>query len=78
MASAAKSATPFSAKDRIDHHIFGTGTVLEANDKRTTIEFDDASTRKFVTSMVELTRSDTLAPEKPPPRKKRAKAKRAR
>ena len=58
----AKSKQVFAAKDRIDHPVFGLGTIVEINERHTTIAFDEAGTRKFVTSMVKMTQSDTPAP----------------
>jgi hypothetical protein len=54
----------FSPKDRIDHSVFGLGTIVEIDERHTTIAFDDAGTRKFVTSMVKLASSDTPKPKK--------------
>ena len=59
-----KSVLPFSPKDRIDHSVFGLGTIVEIDERRTTIAFDKSGTRKFVTSMVKLSPSDTPAPKK--------------
>lgn len=64
-ARGAKAAVlPFSKNDRVDHFKFGTGTILEVDERRTTIAFDESGTRKFVTSLVKLTPSDTPAPVK--------------
>jgi len=60
----------FSAKDRIDHAVFGLGTIIQIDSWRTTITFDDAGTKKFVTSMVQLSPSDTPAPRRRRSRKK--------
>ena len=57
-----KDAQAFSAKDRIDHSTYGLGTISEVNERHTTILFDDAGTKKFVTHLVKLVRSDTPAP----------------
>ena len=72
-----KSIRSFSPKDRIDHSVFGVGTIVETDERHTTIAFDEAGTRKFVTSMVKLTSSDTPAPTKRarPKKKKTAKSK---
>ncbi len=67
-----KKIKAFSPKDRIDHHVFGLGTIVEINESRTTIAFDNAGTRRFVTSMVKLVQSDIPAPAKPVRRKKKA------
>lgn len=66
----AKNAPAFSPRDRIDHRVYGTGTIIEKNDRHTTIAFDEAGTRKFMTDMVELSRSDTPAPPKPSRKRK--------
>ena len=52
----------FSPKDRVDHSVFGLGTIVDINEHYTTIAFDESGTRKFVTSMVKLAASDTPAP----------------
>ena len=59
---AAKDAQSFSAKDRIDHATYGLGTISEVNERYTTILFDDAGSKKFMTGMVKMVRSDTPAP----------------
>lgn len=61
----AKKSTVSTPKARIDHSVFGLGTVVEANDHYTTIAFDESGTRKFVTPMVKLSHSDSPAPAKP-------------
>jgi hypothetical protein len=57
-----KKTLDYSAKDRIDHAVFGLGTIVEIDERHTTIAFDTAGTRKFMTSMVQLVPSDTPAP----------------
>jgi len=52
----------FSAKARVDHSVFGLGTIVTIDRHRTTIAFDQTGTRTFVTSLVELEPSDTPAP----------------
>jgi hypothetical protein len=64
-------STAFSAKDRIHHTVHGHGTILKVDERRTTIAFDDAGTRTFVTSMVELAKSDEPAPARRSARKKK-------
>ena len=71
----AKDAHQFSANDRIDHSVYGTGTVVDVNSTHTLIDFDEAGVKKFITSMVKLAPSDTPAPEKPVRRKKKTKTK---
>jgi len=58
----AQKIPAFSSKDRVDHYVFGLGTIVAADERRTTIAFDESGTRKFVTSMVKLSRSETSAP----------------
>lgn len=60
----------FSENDRIDHSVYGTGTITGVNDRLTTIDFDGVGTKRFFTSVVKLVRSDTPAPPKPVRRKK--------
>jgi hypothetical protein len=67
----AKNLLPFSPKDRIDHYVFGLGTIVAIDERRIMIEFDESGTRKFVTSMVKLTPSDTPAPAKRPRTRKK-------
>jgi hypothetical protein len=50
---------------------YGAGTVTLANEYHTIIDFDEHGLRTFVTRMVQLERSDTIAPE----RRKRARRK---
>ena len=64
-------STAFSAKDRIHHAIHGHGTILKVDERRTTIAFDEAGTKTFVTSMVELAKSDEPAPARRTTRKKK-------
>jgi hypothetical protein len=65
-----KSPPRFLPKSRIDHAVFGLGTIVEVNDLHTTIAFDQAGTRKFITSLVQLVASDAPAPAAPAKRKK--------
>jgi hypothetical protein len=79
--SASKSTLAYAPKDRVDHSVFGLGTLIEIDERRTTIAFDESGTRKFVTDMVELEPSDTPAPVKAPGKRKTAnkmKTKRSR
>jgi hypothetical protein len=62
----------FSVEDRIVHFQYGTGTVVAIEPTYTVIDFDQNGRRKFVTTMVQLDPTDTLAPP-PPTRKSRAK-----
>jgi hypothetical protein len=60
----------FSVSDRVRSATFGDGTISRMDEKYTTIDFDEGSSRRFLTSLVQLSRTDTLAPTKP----ERAKA----
>ena len=51
-------------KRRVEHDVFGLGTVVDVDERFTTIKFDEAGTRKFVTSMVQLEDSDIPRPTK--------------
>jgi len=69
----AKTSDSWSVNDRINHHVYGLGTITEVNARHTTIEFDENGTRKFLSDVVKLEKSDTPAPAKPA-RKKARKA----
>jgi hypothetical protein len=60
----------FSVSDRVSSATYGQGTITQVDEKYTTIEFDQAGTRKFLTSLVQLERSDVPAPVKPERTKK--------
>ena len=66
-----KKTKSFAPKDRIEHSVFGTGTIVELDQWHTVIAFDEGGTRKFVTSMVKLAPSDTEPPAKPVRKKKK-------
>lgn len=67
----AKSApVVFAPNDRIDHSVYGTGTIIDVTYRLTTIRFDGAGTKRFLTDIVKLTRSDTPAPARTVRRKK--------
>jgi hypothetical protein len=57
-----RNVLSFSPKDRVDHSVFGPGTIVEIDDRRTTIAFDETGVRKFATGMIQLAASDTPAP----------------
>ena len=59
----------FTVNDRVSG-TYGQGTITHVDEKYTTIEFDQAGTRKFLTSLVQLERSETPAPVKPERTKK--------
>jgi len=72
MGTTAKDTVSFRPKSRIDHAVYGLGTIVDVNERHTTIAFDAAGTRKFITTMVKLVGSDTPEPPKPPRRKAKA------
>ena len=72
---AKKAHAEFRAKDRVNHSVFGPGTIGSADAHYTVIVFDKGGTRKFVTSLVKLKPTDTLAPAKPVRKKKSAASK---
>jgi hypothetical protein len=61
----AKAAGSFSVNDRIKHSVYGLGTIREMDERHTVILFDEAGTKKFVTSMVQLEESSAPTPVKP-------------
>jgi hypothetical protein len=50
---------------RVAQVSYGAGTVTSANEYHTVIDFDEHGLRTFVTRMVQLERSNTVAPERP-------------
>lgn len=61
----AKTGDTFAVADRVHHSEYGLGSITGVNPSRTTIEFDGAGVKKFVTGIVRLTHCDTPAPVKP-------------
>ncbi len=59
----------------IRHAKYGCGTIVERDDERTTVNFDTAGVKKFVTSLAsfEIAESQPPAKKRPAP-KRRAKA----
>ena len=60
-----KGTETFAVNDRVSHAEHGLGKIAEVNPRYTTISFDQAGVRKFITSMVRLERSDAPPPPKP-------------
>lgn len=58
----AKNANGFSVNERIQHEDYGPGTITNIGPLHTTIEFDQAGTKKFMNSIVRLERTDVAAP----------------
>lgn len=48
--------------DRIQHALYGTGTVTDVSDQHTVIAFDAEGVRKFVTSLAVFERTEVVAP----------------
>lgn len=72
----AKTGETFAVADRVQHAQYGLGKISGVDSQYTTIEFDEAGVKKFITSIVRLTRSDAPAPAKPS-RARRTKAAKA-
>ena len=64
---------PFPKNSRVTQANYGSGTVTSSDESYTVIEFDEHGTRRFLTEMVVLTKSDVAAPVKQG-KEKRAKA----
>jgi hypothetical protein len=63
----------FGPGDRVNHSIYGDGTITAVNEYHTRITFDTHGPRTFVSSRIVLSSSSTPAPVKPAPqRRKRA------
>ena len=60
----------FSTGQQVKHERYGFGTVLNSDDERISIRFDDHGEKKFVRSIVILEKSDR---EPPPEKKSRAR-----
>ena len=58
----------FSVDDRVTNPAYGDGTIRALDERYTTIAFDTNGTRRFLTSVVALERSDS-----PPPAPKHTK-----
>jgi len=63
----------FSVGDRVTQLQYGDGTITIANDRHTIIDFDAHGVRTFLTSVVRLERTSTVAPPKPAKRKAAAR-----
>jgi hypothetical protein len=61
----------FAKGARVHQPDYGPGTIVETNEHHTLIAFDQGGVRKFVTSMVSLTRSDAPAPAAATPKRGR-------
>jgi hypothetical protein len=65
----------FAKGDRVSQLQYGTGTVTEANERHTVIDFDEHGIRTFSTPIVTLERTTIAAPAKT---RKPSRARRAR
>ena len=63
----------YTIGDRVAQSTYGTGTVTLVNEYHTIVNFDEHGSRTFVTRMVALEPSQTIAPVRP----KRARRKAA-
>lgn len=54
----------FKAGQYIRHAKYGCGTIVERDDDRTTVEFDTAGVKKFVTSLAAFEAAQGEAPKK--------------
>jgi hypothetical protein len=68
----------FQKDDRVSHARYGAGVVVDANERYTTIAFDDDVVRKFVSRLVQLQRSNLPLPVKPTPAPRRHRRNRPR
>ena len=58
--------------DRVSHSRFGPGVIVEVDARYTLIEFDEEGVRKFLTTLVQLERSELPLPVKRAPVRRRA------
>ncbi len=54
----------FTRGDRVAHTQYGTGTLTDADEYHTTVDFDEHGVRKFVTNLVVLASTEVAAPER--------------
>ncbi|HXE76209.1 MAG TPA: hypothetical protein VNN18_11340 [Candidatus Xenobia bacterium] len=72
-------ATTFDEGVNVKHGQYGLGTIVASDEDRTTIDFVEHGTKKFVTSMVVLELTDEKVPRREAkPRRTRRKAKSAK
>ena len=63
----------FRKDDRVSHTRFGPGVVVEVDARYTLIEFDEEGVRKFLTTLVQLERSELPLPVKRAPVRRRGR-----
>jgi hypothetical protein len=64
----------FTIGDRVSQPSYGTGTITLVNEYHTVVDFDEHGPRTFSTSLVQLEKSNTLAPVRPVKRGRRKAA----
>ena len=62
----------YAIGDRVTQPQYGDGTITTANDRHTIVDFDAHGVRTFVTALVQLERSSTVAPPKTPRKRQSA------
>lgn len=62
----------FRKDDRVSHTRFGPGVVIDVDARYTLIAFDEDGVRKFLTTAVQLERSELPLPVKRAPVRRRA------
>jgi hypothetical protein len=60
--------------DRVVQLQYGAGTITVSNEYHTVIDFDDHGVRTFATPLVQLERSSSVAPPKPPAANRRKRS----
>lgn len=55
----------YNIGDRVMQTTYGSGTITLVNEYHTIVDFDEHGSRTFVTRMVQLEASNTVAPERP-------------
>jgi hypothetical protein len=54
----------FKAGQYVRHAKYGNGTIVERNEDRTTVDFDTAGVKKFVTSLAAFEMAEGEAPKR--------------
>jgi hypothetical protein len=54
----------FKPGQYVRHSKYGNGTIVERDDERTTVDFDTAGMKKFVTSLAAFEAAEGEAPKK--------------
>jgi hypothetical protein len=62
----------FRKDDRVSHTRFGLGVVIDVDARYTLVEFDEEGVRKFLTTLVQLERSELPLPVRRAPVRRRA------